>query len=106
MISYEKVYLQQNEVRRIETFLQTGFFKLQINKRVLQSFGNALQSLESYTDSAKARFDITYSVDKTSVHSTSQNMSVRNNLQPKIENFNNNIHTNQLDSINGVHNQL
>lgn len=45
-------------------------------------------------------------MDKTSVHSTSQNMSVRNNLQPKIENFNNNIHTNQLDSINGVHNQL
>ena len=52
-------------------------------------------------DSAKARFDITYYVDKTSVHSTSQNM--KNNLQPKIENFNNNIHTNHLDSINGVH---
>ena len=42
-------------------------------------------------------------MDKTSVHSTSQNMSVKNNLQPKIENFNNNIHTNHLDSINGVH---
>jgi hypothetical protein len=61
-----------NEV--IETFLQTEFFKLQINKRVHQSFVNALQSLESYTDSAKASFDITYSVDKTSVYSTSQNV--------------------------------
>jgi hypothetical protein len=37
------------------------------------------------------------------VIATSHNMSVKNNLQPKIENFNNNIHTNHLDSINGVH---
>ena len=93
--------LPQHEVRRIETFVQTEFFKLQTNKCVHQSFVNALQSLESYTDSPEATFDITYSVDKTSVASTSQNMSVNNNLQPQIENCNNNIHINHLDSING-----
>lgn len=92
--------LPQHEVKRIETFVQTEFFKLQTNKCVHQSFINALQSLESYTDSPEAIFDITYSVDKTSVPTTSQNLSVNNNLQAQIENCNNNIPVNHLDSIN------
>lgn len=91
--------IPQHEVRRIETFVQTEFFKLQTNKCVHQSFINALQSLESYTDSPEDSFNITYSMDKTPVPSTSQNMYVNNNLQAQNENCNNNIHINHLDSI-------